>query len=62
MKPSLENGLTSAQFSSESVANIIVEDHDDTYIHVRESQDKYIVKYRGVASKVCFDQFPGGRW
>ena len=29
MKPSLENGLTSAQFSSESVANIIVEDHDD---------------------------------
>ena len=45
MKPSLENGLTSAQFSSESVANIIVEDHDDTYIHVMESQDKHIAKY-----------------
>ena len=60
MKPSLENGLTSAQFSSESVANIIMEDHDDTYIHVMESQDKHIAKYMGWPQKCAVINFQEG--
>ena len=60
MKPSLENGLTSAQFSSESVANIIMEDHDVTYIHVMESQDKHIAKYMGWPQKCAVINFQEG--
>ena len=60
MKPSLENGLTSAQFSSESVANIIMEDHDVTYIHIMESQDKHIAKYMGWPQKCAVINFQEG--